>query len=151
MHFVPGVKVKQGDLLFVIDPEPYQAELEAAQAELISAKAQLNRTQAELERADKLIEKNYISKTDHLRRKTERDVAQASIGLKAARVHSAEIQLEYTQVTAPISGRIGRNMVDIGNLVGEGEATLLTTITQYKPMYAYFHLNERDLLLNEPT
>lgn len=146
MHFVPGVKVKQGDLLFVIDPEPYQAELEAAQAELISAKAQLNRTQAELERADKLIEKNYISKTDHLRRKTERDVAQASIGLKAARVHSAEIQLEYTQVTAPISGRIGRNMVDIGNLVGEGEATLLTTITQYKPMYAYFHLNERDLL-----
>lgn len=146
MHFAPGVKVNQGDLLFVIDPEPYQAELEAAQAELISAKAELKRAQAELERADKLIEKNYISKTDHLRRKTERDVAQASIGLKKAKVHSAEIQLEYTQVTAPISGRIGRNLVDIGNLVGEGEATLLTTITQYKPMYVYFHLNERDLL-----
>lgn len=146
MHFDPGVQVKQGDLLFIIDPEPYQAELKAAQAELISAKAELNRAQAELNRADQLIQKNYISKTDHLRRKTERDVAQATIGLKVAKVRSAEIQVEYTQVVAPISGRVSRNRVDTGNLVGEGEATLLTTVTQYKPIYAYFHLNERDLL-----
>ncbi|NOQ13104.1 MAG: efflux RND transporter periplasmic adaptor subunit [Methyloprofundus sp.] len=146
MHFVPGVKVKQGDLLFVIDPELYEADLAAAKAELVSAKAEASRTQTELERADQLIKKNFISKTDHLRRKTERDVAIASIGLKAAKVRSAEIQLSYTQVTAPISGRVSRNRVDIGNLVGEGEATLLTTLTQYQPMYVYFHLNERDLL-----
>ncbi len=146
MHFEPGTTVKQGDLLFIIDPDLYQAKLAAAQAELVSAQAQLNRTQAELNRADQLIKKNYISKTDHLRRKTERDVAQAAIGLKSARVRSAEIQLGYTQVVAPIDGRVSKNTVDIGNLVGEGEATLLTTITQYKPMYVYFHLNERDLL-----
>ncbi len=146
MHFDPGTHVQQGELLFIIDPEPYQAELAAAQAELISAKAKLSQTQTELNRADELIKKHYISRTDHLRRKTERDVARAAIGLKAAIVRSAEIQLEYTQVTAPISGRVSRNMVDIGNLVGEGEATLLTTITQYEPMYVYFHLNERDLL-----
>jgi len=146
MHFEPGTQVKQGELLFIIDPEPYQADLAAAQAELVSARAELNRTQVELKRADQLIEKNFISKTDHLRRKTERDVAKAHIGLKAAQVRKAEIQLEYTQVTAPISGRVSRNMVDLGNLVGESEATLLTTITQYKPMYVYFHLNERDLL-----
>jgi len=146
MHFEPGVGVNKGDLLFVIDPEPYQAELAAAQAELVAAKAQLARTQAELNRANELIKKNYISKTEHLQRKTERDVSQAAIGLKAARVHTAEIQLEYTQVVAPISGRVSRNMVDIGNLVGEGKATLLTTVTQYRPIYAYFHLNERDLL-----
>ncbi len=146
MHFAPGVHVKKGDLLFVIDPEPYQAELAAAQAELVSAKAKLNRAQTELNRAEQLIKKNYISKTEHLRRKTERDVAQATIGLKEAKVRSAEIQLEYTRVVAPISGRVSRNRVDIGNLVGESEATLLTTVTQYKPMYAYFHLNERDLL-----
>ncbi|NOR80639.1 MAG: efflux RND transporter periplasmic adaptor subunit [Methyloprofundus sp.] len=146
MHFEPGVAVKKGDLLFVIDPEPYQARLAAAQAELIAAKAELNRARAELKRADGLIKKNYISKTDHLRHKTARDVAQAAIGLKAARVRTAEIKLGYTQVVAPISGRVSRNMVDIGNLVGEGDATLLTAITQYKPMYAYFHLNERDLL-----
>ncbi len=146
MRFEPGLQVKQGDLLFVIDPEPYQAELAAAQAELISAQAELARTQAELKRANSLIKKNFISQTDYLRRKTERDVAQAQIGLKNARVQSAKIQLSYTQVKAPISGRVSRNHVDVGNLVGEGEATLLTTITQYKPMYAYFHLNERDLL-----
>jgi len=146
MHFEPGLNVKQGDLLFIIDPEPYQAKLAAAQAELVSAKAQLNRTQAELKRADELIKKHFISKTEYLQRKTERDVAQAAIGLKSAGVRSAEIQLGYTQVVAPINGRISRNAVDLGNLVGEGEATLLTTVTQYKPMYAYFHLNERDLL-----
>jgi RND family efflux transporter MFP subunit len=146
MHFEPGVNVKQGDLLFTIAPEPYKAELVAAKADLVSAQAELNRAQAELKRADSLIKKNFISKTDYLQRKTDRDVAQAAIGVKSAKVRSAEIQLSYTQVTAPITGRISRNKVDIGNLVGEGEATLLTSVTQYQPMYAYFHLNERDLL-----
>jgi len=146
IHFEPGTYVKQGELLFTIDPKPYQAKLAAAQAELISAKAQLERTQAELNRADELIKKNFISRTEHLQRKTERDVAQAAIGLKIAHVHSAEIELSYTQVVAPINGRVGRNLIDRGNLVDKGEATLLTTVTQYHPMYAYFHLNERDLL-----
>ncbi|MDF1584507.1 MAG: efflux RND transporter periplasmic adaptor subunit [Methyloprofundus sp.] len=146
MHFAPGTNVKQGDLLFVIDPEPYQAKLAAAQAQLVSARARFNRTQAELNRAEELIKKSFISKTEYLQRKTERDVAQAAIGLKSAGVRSAEIQLGYTRVTAPIAGRVSRNVVDIGNLVGEGEATLLTTVTQYQPMYAYFYLNERDLL-----
>lgn len=146
MHFEPGLNVRQGDLLFIIEPELYQAKLAAAQAELVSAKAQLKRAQAELNRVDELIKKSFISKTEYLQLKTERDVAQATIGLKSAVVQSAKIQLSYTRVTAPISGRISRNAVDIGNLVGEGEATLLTTVTQYQPMYAYFHLNERDLL-----
>ena len=146
MHFKPGLKVKQGDLLFIIDPELYQAELAAAHAQLSSAKAELARAQAELNRASELLPKGFISKTEHLRRKTERDVAQAAIALKKAHVNSARIQLSYTQVKAPISGRISKNRVDVGNLVGEGEATLLTTVTQYQPMYAYFHLNEHDLL-----
>jgi RND family efflux transporter MFP subunit len=146
MHFVPGVNVEKGDLLFVIDPEPYQAELAGAQAELVSSEAKFKRAQAELKRADDLVRKNFMSKTEHLQRQTDRDVAQAAIGLKAAMVRSAEIQLSYTRVTAPISGRVGRNLVDVGNLVGEGKATLLTSVTQFKPMYAYFHLNERDLL-----
>ena len=146
MHFSPGSIVKQGDLLFEIDPEPYQAELAAAKAELASAKAELNRTQIELKRASELIRKNHISKTEFLQRQTERDVAQAAIGLKSAMVRSAEIRLGYTKVTAPINGRVSRNLIDVGNLVGEGEATLLTTVTQYQPIYAYFHLNERDLL-----
>ncbi len=146
MHFKPGLVVNKGDLLFTIDPEIYEAELAAAEAQLISAKAKLARAQAELDRSDKLVKKSFVSKTEHLRRKTERDVSQAAIALKTAQVNSAKIQLSYTQVTAPISGRISKNRVDIGNLVGESEATLLTTVTQYRPIYAYFHLNEHDLL-----
>jgi len=146
MHFVPGTHVEKGTLLFVIEPEPYQATLAAAQADLVSAQAELNRAEAELKRANKLIKKHNISVADHLKRKTERDVAKAVIGVKKSKVLSAKIQLSYTQVTAPISGRVSRNMIDIGNLVGEEEATLLTSITQYSPMYTYFHLNERDLL-----
>lgn len=146
MHFEPGTKVDKDQLLFIIDPKPYEAELAAAEANLSSAKAEFHRTQVELERADQLVKQNFISKTDHLRRLTERDVAKAEIGRMAAKVENARIKLGYTRVTAPITGRVGRNFIDIGNLVGENEATLLTTVTQYSPMYAYFHLNERDLL-----
>ncbi len=146
MHFEPGTEVDKGQLLFIIDPAPYEAELTAAEADLASAKAEYHRAQVELERANLLIKKNFISKTDHLRRETERDVAKAAIGRMQAKVDNAKIQMGYTQVSAPIKGRAGKNEVDIGNLVGEGEATLLTTVTNYRPMYAYFHLNERDLL-----
>jgi RND family efflux transporter MFP subunit len=76
----------------------------------------------------------------------ERDVAQAAIERAKASVERAKLNLGYTQVTAPISGRVSRNFVDVGNLVGEGEPTLLTTITRYDPMYVYFNLNEYDLL-----
>lgn len=146
MHFEPGTFVAKDDLLFIIDPRPYQADLDAALADLASAKAEYHRAEADLERADTLFKKNFMSATDHLRKKTERDVAKANIGQMQARVENARIKLGYTRVTAPIAGRVGRNFVDIGNLVGEGDATLLTTVTQYDPMYAYFHLNERDLL-----
>jgi len=146
MHFKPGLIVNQGDLLFTIDPEPFKAELAAAQAQLTSAIAELAHAQAELKRSSELVTKGFVSQSEHLRRETKRDVAQAAIALKTAQVNSAEIQLSYTQVKAPISGRISKNYVDVGNLVGEGEATLLTTVTQYRPIYAYFHLNEHDLL-----
>jgi RND family efflux transporter MFP subunit len=146
MHFEPGTHVDKDQLLFIIDPKPYQADLHAAEADLASAKAEYHRTQVELERADQLIKKKFISKTDHLRRQTEHNVAKATIGRMQAKVEKAQIKLGYTRVTAPIAGRVSRKMVDVGNLVGEGEATLLTTVTQNKPMYAYFHLNERDLL-----
>jgi RND family efflux transporter MFP subunit len=76
----------------------------------------------------------------------EREVALASIERAKAKVERANLDLSYTQVTAPISGRVSRNFVDIGNLVGEGEPTLLTTISRFDPMYVYFNLNENDLL-----
>lgn len=145
-HFTPGTRVEKGDLLFVIEPKQYQAEFNAAKAEVASAVAQRQRAKIELERAQRLFKQRAGAEADVVKWRGERDVAAAAVVRAQARVEQAELNLAYTQVTAPVSGRVGRNLVDVGNLVGEKEPTLLTTVTRYDPMYAYFNLNERDLL-----
>ncbi len=146
MHFEPGTNVDQGQLLFVIDPSEYEADLQAADAELASAHAELKRAETEYQRAQKLYGKNAGSESDVVKWRGEMEVAKATIQRAQAKVERAKLTLSYTQVTAPISGRIGRDLIDVGNLVGEGEATVLTDLTLYDPMYVYFDLNERDLL-----
>lgn len=146
MHFSPGTLVEKGDLLFVIDPREYRAAVNAAQAELDSANAQLERADTEFTRAEKLFKQQAGSEKNVVQWRGERDMARAAVTMAKAKVERARLDLGYTQVTAPIAGRIGRNLVDVGNLVGEREPTLLTTITSYDPMYVYFNLNERDLL-----
>ncbi len=146
MHFTPGTKVEEGDLLFEIDPREYDAELNAAQAELSSAEAQHKRARIEFQRAEKLFKQKAGAETDVVKWRGERDIARADILRAKAKVEKAGLDLSYTKVTAPITGRVSRNLVDLGNLVGESEPTLLTTVTRYDPMYAYFNLNERDLL-----
>lgn len=146
MHFEPGTQVEKGQLLFVIEPEAYEAQLQAAQAELASGKANLARAEIELERAERLRAKNAGTDIDVVKWRGERDLAQAAIKSAEAKISRAELDLSYTEVRAPITGRVGRHQVDLGNLVGEAEATVLTEVTQYDPMYVYFNLNERDLL-----
>jgi multidrug efflux system membrane fusion protein len=146
MNFTPGTKVEKGDLLFVIDPREYQAELNAANAELSSAEAQLKRAEIEFNRAETLFKQKAGAETDVVKWRGQRDVARADVLRAKAKVEKAALDFSYTKVTAPITGRVGRNLVDLGNLVGEREPTLLTTVTRYDPMYAYFNLNERDLL-----
>jgi len=146
MEFTPGTQVEKGDLLFVIDPREYEAELNAAKAELSSAEAQLKRAQIEFERADRLFKQKAGAETDVVKWRGQRDVARADVLRANAKIEKAGLNLSYTQVVAPITGRVSRNFVDLGNLVGEGEPTLLTTVTRYDPVYAYFNLNERDLL-----
>ena len=146
MVFRPGTRVDAGELLFVIDPREYEAELRAAKAELESARTQLQRAATEVDRADKLFRQNAGSEFDLVKWKAERDVSEAAVARAQAKVERAELDLSYTQVTSPIEGRVSRNLVDPGNLVGESEATLLTTVTDYSPMYVYFNLNELDLL-----
>lgn len=147
MNFTPGVEVKAGDLLFVIDPSEYAAELHAATAELASAEAELKRAQIELGRAQRLYKQKAGSESDVVKWRGEAEIAKAAILRAQAQMELAQLNLDYTQVTAPITGQVDRNLVDPGNLVGYGEPTLLTTVTDYSPIYAYFNLNERDLLL----
>ena len=146
MHFTPGTLVEKGDQLFVIDPREYRAALNAAQGELDSAKAQLQRAETEYARAQRLFKQKAGAEKNVVQWRGERDMAMAAVAMAKARVERARLDLDYTKVTSPIAGRVGRNLVDVGNLVGEGEPTLLTTITRYDPMYVYFNLNERDLL-----
>ncbi len=146
LHFQPSTQVKKGDLLFVIDPKEYQADLKAAQAELASAQAKLERAQKEFARAQKLFKQQAGSDVEVVKWRGEQQLARAAIERANADIARAELNLGYTRVTALISGRVGRNRVDVGNLVGQGEATVLTEVTDYDPMYVYFNLNELDLL-----
>jgi len=146
MKFEPGTEVAQGELLFVIDPAEYQADLQAAEAELAGAQAQYERAETEYKRADKLFKQKAGAEAEVVKWRVQRDVASAEILRTQAKVDRARLNLGYTQVTAPISGRVGREEVEVGNLVGEGEATVLTDVTDSDPMYVYFNLNERDLL-----
>ncbi|MDH3985827.1 MAG: efflux RND transporter periplasmic adaptor subunit, partial [Gammaproteobacteria bacterium] len=146
MHFTPGTYVEQGELLFVIDPRQYKAELQAAQAELASAQADVKLAQTELARAKELYKQNAGPESDVVKWQGQLGTTQADILIAEAKIESAELLVEYSQVAAPISGRVGREQVDLGNLVGDGEATLLTDITRFNPMYVYFNLNERNLL-----
>jgi RND family efflux transporter MFP subunit len=133
VNFKDGSLVRQGQLLFVIEPEPYEAKLASYQAQLLDA-------QAEYDRQLRMIKQNATSQANVDKWLSQRDQAAAAVTL-------AKINLGYTRVTAPFDGRIDRHLVDPGNLVGTaGAATKLATIEQIDPAYVYFSINERDLL-----
>jgi RND family efflux transporter MFP subunit len=133
VDFKDGSVVKAGQLLFVIEPEPYQAKLASQQAQLLDA-------QTEYERQLRMIKENATSQANVDKWLSQRDQAAAAVTL-------ARINLGYTRITAPFDGRIDRHLVDPGNLVGStGTATKLATIEQIDPAYVYFSINERDLL-----
>jgi len=146
MRFQPGTRVQEGDLLFVIDPVEYEAAVDVATADVARAEARKEEAGKTLERAQTLIKRGNISKARLDEAEANFKSADADLLAAKATLRRAKINLGYTKVTAPIAGRVGRNRVDIGNLVGEGEATVLTDITNFNPMYVYFSINERDLL-----
>jgi RND family efflux transporter MFP subunit len=123
IHFQDGQIVKKGDLLFVIDPRPYQAEMDQAQAELKLGKARLQLAHDNLARAKKLLSARAISEEEADTRASDERVAQATVEQSEASVEAAKLNVEYTQVTAPISGRISRKLVwkAILSTVGQAE------------------------------
>ncbi len=143
MAFEPSSFVRKGQLLFVIEPEPYEAQRDRAAAGLKAAEAGLRRAESDLDRLEQAVRTNAVSQQEVTRARAERDQASAAILETQAALTTAEIQLDYTTVESPINGLVSRNYMDLGNLVGAGEATLLTTVRQIDPIYAYFEVSER--------
>ncbi|WP_243368041.1 efflux RND transporter periplasmic adaptor subunit [Fundidesulfovibrio soli] len=147
VFYEDGARVKQGQKLFLIEPAPYKAKVDRAKADLDSQKAQLVQAETELTRSKKLFAERAGPDTEVVRWQRERDTALANVEAAKANLQIAEINLGYTSVTAPFDGRVSRRQVDPGNLVGSGgQATQLATIVKDDPIYAYFTLNERDML-----
>ncbi len=144
--FTPSSYVKKGDLLFVIDPRPYEAKLKEAQAEVLVRRAELELAKATLTRKENAFKDRAVSEVDVIEARAKKEQADAQVESAKASVETAQLNLNYTHIKAPISGRIDRSLVDEGNLVGAGTPTLLATIVDDNPMFAYFTVSERDLL-----
>jgi RND family efflux transporter MFP subunit len=145
VNFTQGREVKKGDVLLVIDPRPYQAELKRAQAQLAQARSQLELSKSERDRAIKLLAARAISREEYDARLSGSVEAGANVDAAAAAVETAALNLEFTRVTAPISGIVGRAEVTAGNLVTSGQ-TLLTTLVSIDPIYVSFDGDEQAYL-----
>jgi len=146
VNFEAGAKVNQGDVLYVIEPRPFIAERKAAESARDAQKVELARAEIEYQRELKLRERNASSDTELVAARTERDAAVAAVAAAEAALDQAKLDEEYTEVKAPIDGRVGKTLVKIGNLVEKTAATHLTTIVSYDPIYANFNISERALL-----
>ncbi|MBV8316580.1 MAG: efflux RND transporter periplasmic adaptor subunit [Planctomycetaceae bacterium] len=149
VNFTEGVLVKKGDVLFELDPRPYQVLLDQAKAKVAQDQAQLAYHEADYQRYQELIRIGGVSKSDLDRIKAARGVDIANIAADEAAVASRQLDLDYTKVIAPVSGRVSRYVVTVGNLIQSGDqngGTLLTTIVSVDPMYAYFDVDEHTAL-----
>ncbi len=151
IHFQDGQIVHQGDLLFVIDPRPYEVKLARANALLQTASARFALATSELGRAQSLQRSSFATPETVEQRTAEQNSAQAAIDDAKAQIRDAQLDLEYTRITAPFTGRIGARLVSIGSLVagsraGIGPTTLLTTLVSLDPIYLDFDMSESDYL-----
>jgi RND family efflux transporter MFP subunit len=146
VNFTDGSFVKKGDLLFVIEPEPYQAQVQLQEATVAQQQATLTQATEEYARQQRLIKQNATSQSEVESWQAQQGTAQAAVDEANANLEIARINLGYTQVVAPFDGRMGRHLVDPGNLVGAGAPTQLATIEQLAPIYVYFNVDEADVL-----
>jgi RND family efflux transporter MFP subunit len=144
--YTDGSIVKKGQLLFVIEPEPYAAKLKQAVAAVAQAKAQVLYAQSQYDRQQQMIKQNATSVANVEQWLATRDSDEAAVLENIANADIARINFGYTSVSAPFDGRVSRHLVDVGNLVGNSSATVLATIDQLNPIYVYFSVNELDML-----
>lgn len=144
VHFREGSLVKAGDLLVTIDPAPYQAEVARVEAQVAAAQARLTYTQSELARSKALLEERAVAKRDFDERDNAAREAAANLRAAQAALQTAQLNLGYTQVRAPVAGRVGKIEVTTGNLVAAGAgAPVLTTLVSVSPIYASFDADEK--------
>lgn len=149
IHFDDGKLVTKGDLLFVIEPEPYEIALETANALLADAMAKMELARVQLDRTAELRKKSVAAASTYDQRVAELRSATAAVDIAKAAVSTAKLNLAYTRLTAPVSGRISRHEVSVGNLVTggtSGTSTLLTTIVSLDPINFIFDVSESDAL-----
>ena len=143
--YTEGTEVKQGDVLFLIDPAPFKADLDSAQAALRKSRALSMQAKLQDQRYTELVESNAISRQDYDNARALALQADADVAANQAAVRRAELNLGYATVTAPISGRIGRALVTEGALVGQGEVTAMARIQQLNPIHVDLTQSTRDL------
>ncbi|MCK7449979.1 efflux RND transporter periplasmic adaptor subunit [Enterobacter chengduensis] len=147
VNYTDGQEVKKGEVLFTIDDRTYRAALEQAQANLARAKTQASLAQSEANRTDKLVNTNVVSREEWEQRRSAATQAQADIRAAQAAVDAAQLNLDFTKVTAPIDGRASRALITSGNLVTAGDtASVLTTLVSQKTVYVYFDVDESTYL-----
>ncbi|VVD72208.1 efflux RND transporter periplasmic adaptor subunit [Pandoraea commovens] len=147
VHFKDGQLVKKGDALFTIDPRPYAAEVDRAAAQLASAQARDVFTSTDLARAQRLIADNAIAKKDFDQKENAAREAVANVKASQAALETARINLGYTQIVAPVAGRVSRAEITVGNTVSAGaQSPALTTVVSVSPIYAAFDVDEQTYL-----
>jgi RND family efflux transporter MFP subunit len=146
--FKEGALVKKGDVLFVIDDRPFRADFDNKKAIVAKDEAQVLLTELQMSRSEDLLKKKAISQQDYDMNRAAREQAKAQLAADQAAVETAQLNLEWTRVTAKISGRVSRMNVTVGNLVngGAGQSAMLTTIVSVDPMYCYVPVPERAFL-----
>lgn len=145
VRFKEGALVKKDEVLFVIDPRPYQAEVERAESAVAQARAQLTQADGELKRAQGLIKSRSISQEQYETRINNAAAAAAGVRVAEAQAAQAKLSLEFTEVKSPVDGRVGRALISVGNLVS-ADSSLLTTVVSLDPIHAYFDADENAML-----
>ena len=144
IHFTDGANVKIGDLLFTIDPRPYQAQLNQAEANVAQAEAALSLAKVNFARVEKVSDPRAVSRQDFDARKSAVESAEATLKQNRAAVENARLNLEYCTIRSPINGRAGQRAVDVGNVVSANNGSLLV-IQRLDPIYADFTVTESEL------